>query len=97
MTEIDAALREKIAEGLAGAEPELPPHPADDDAEVKAFARWLNGLAFGAVDQPLHFQTVTDYLAPLAQSILNRQAGWVIDEETKRWARLDEEPRTNAM
>lgn len=90
MTDIDTALRDKIAEGLAGADVELPPHPTDDDDEVKDFARWLNGLSFGAVDQPLHFQTVTEYLAPLAQSILNRQARWVINEETNRWARLDE-------
>lgn len=93
MPEIQDELRDRITEGLAGIEHEQPPHATDDTDEVKAFAKWLNGLPFGAVDQPLHFQTVTDYLAPLAQSILNRQAGWVIDQDAARWVRLDDDPR----
>ena len=82
-------LRDRLVDALTGEEEDLPPHPTDDTTEVRALARGLAGLAFGDTAAPLNFNTITEYYQPLAQSILNYQAGWHIDPKAKAWRRID--------
>lgn len=84
-------LRQQIVDALDSdtTEHEMPPHPTDTTDEVKALAHQLVALPFGDPAQPLRFQTLTEYYQPLAQSILNAQAGWRIDDKTKTWIKVD--------
>lgn len=88
MSAIDPAVIHAVAAAASAVEP--PPYPTDTEPQVRDLAKGLEGLAFGHLDQPQRFQSHPEFYAPLAQAILNRLHGWVIDPESKQWKRMEE-------
>ncbi|QCQ91746.1 hypothetical protein [Rhodococcus sp. SGAir0479] len=85
-----STIRAAVAAAQDAPPAELPPYPTDTGPQVRDLAKGLRGLLFGHLDQPQAFRSHDQFYAPLAQAILNRLHGWVIDPESKQWKRMEE-------
>lgn len=67
-----------------------PPYPNTDHYLVATLAKDLDGLAFGNKEWHFNFRTSDDYYRPIAQAMLNAQAGWFLDIRTREWVKRED-------